>query len=218
MRHGGESEALARVYAARDPAELASAYAAWAADYDRETLSLGYCLPFAVAAWAARHVPEGAGPVLDVGCGTGLAGPLLAALGFGPVEGMDFSPAMLRLAETRGAYRKLTCAALGEPLPWPDGHFAAAVSSGVFTEGHAPAASFGELARIVRPGGHVIATVRTSILQSGGFDDVFARLEAKGCWRLAERSAPFRAFAVAEPEVLVRAFVFLVAAPAGSPR
>lgn len=203
-----ESEALAGVYAARDAGELAEAYAAWADGYDRETLSLGYCLPFAVAAWVARHVPREAGPILDVGCGTGLSGPLLAALGYGHVEGMDMAEGMLARAAARKAYRLLTRAVLGETLPWPDGHFAAAFSAGVFTEGHAPAAGFHELARIVRPGGHVIATVRTSILAEKGFAAVFAELEASGQWRGLERGVPFRAFALAEPEVLVQVFVF----------
>lgn len=204
------SEALRGVYAARDAGELAEAYAAWAADYDRETLSLGYCLPFAVAAWVARHVPAGAGPVLDVGCGTGLSGPLLAALGYPDLEGMDFSGDMLRLAASRNAYGKLTRATLGEPLPWPDGHFAAAFSAGVFTTGHAPAESLGEIARIVGPGGFAVVTVRTSILDSGGFHTVFAALESDGHWRRIEESPPFRAFALAEPDVVVQTFVFAI--------
>lgn len=204
----GGSDALAQVYLAQSPEELNEAYAAWAADYDRETLGLGYCLPFAVTAWVARHVPRDAAPVLDIGCGTGLSGPLLAALGFSQVEGMDFSQDMLRLAGSRGAYGKLTRATLGEPLPWPDGHFAAAFSAGVFTEGHAPASGFEEVARIVRPGGHVIATVRTSIFESGGFEKVFAGLEGEGRLERIEESRPMRAFALGEPEVLVKAFVF----------
>ena len=65
-------------------------------------------------------------------------------------------------------------AALGEPLPWPDGHFAAFFSTGVFTKGHAPASGLDELARITRPGGHAIFTVRDNVLDRGGFRDVFA--------------------------------------------
>jgi predicted TPR repeat methyltransferase len=205
-----DDEHLARVYAAQDPEALAAAYAGWAGGYDRETLSLGYCLPFAVAAWMARHVEPGAGPVLDVGCGTGLSGPLLAALGYRRLEGMDFSDEMLRLASARGAYDALTRATLGERLPWPDAHFAAAFSAGVFTEGHAPAEAFREIARIVRPGGRVIATVRTSVLEPGGFRAVFAEMAHEGRWQVLEESAPFRAFASAEPDVLVQAFVFAV--------
>jgi SAM-dependent methyltransferase len=144
--------ALDRVYAATTPDELADAYAAWAADYDRETAASGYCLPFLIPAWLARHLPPGAGPVLDAGCGTGLSGPCLKALGYADVEGLDMSPDMLAIAASRGAYSELKRGILGAPLPWPDGHFAAFVSAGVFTAGHAPAAGLHELVRITRGG------------------------------------------------------------------
>lgn len=205
-----DGEALARVYAARTDGELADAYAAWANGYDTETAALGYCLPFVIAAWVARHVPKGAGPLLDAGCGTGLTGPYLAALGYPAIEGLDLSDEMLALARARGGYAALTRAALGGPLPWGDGHFAAFFSTGVFTAGHAPAASLDELVRITRPGGFAIFTVRDMVLAKGGFLEKFAELEAAGRWRPVEESPPFRAFAVAEPEVLVKAFVFAI--------
>lgn len=204
------SDALDGVYAAQTPEQLAAAYAAWSNGYDRETAALGYCLPFVIAAWVARYLPIGAGPLLDAGCGSGLSGPYLRALGYPELEGLDFSPEMLDLARARGAYRTLTRAELGQPLPWPKGHFAGFFSTGVFTEGHAPASALHELARVTRPGGHAIFTVRSSVLDSGGFREVFGQLAQTGGWRLVEESPPFRAFAVAEPEVLVQAFVFQI--------
>ena len=56
-------------------------------------------------------------------------------------------------------------AELGKTLPWPDGHFAAFFSTGVFTEGHAPASGLDELVRITRTGGHAIVTVRDIVLE-----------------------------------------------------
>ena len=203
-----EQSALDEVYAASSAEELASAYAKWSSEYDRETIGLGYCLPFIIAAWVARYVPVRGGPLLDAGCGTGLSGPYLRALGYDAIEGLDFSQEMLRLAGQRNAYRALKRATLGETLPWPDRHFAAFLSTGVFTEGHAPASSLHELARITRPGGHAIFTVRDSVLEQGGFRGVFESLMKSRRWRPIEESPSFRAFAIAEPEVLVKAFVF----------
>lgn len=203
-----DKSALEQVYAARNADELAQAYAAWSNAYDRETAASGYCLPSMITSWVARYVPRGTGALLDAGCGTGLSGPYLRALGYTNVEGLDFSEEMLALAAARGAYRELRRATLGETLPWPDNHFAAFFSTGVFTEGHAPASSLDELVRITRPGGHAIFTVRDTVLRSGKFREQFSALEKTGRWRPVEESPLFRAFAVAEPEVLVQAFVF----------
>lgn len=200
--------ALDMVYAASTPEELAQAYAAWAASYDGETAALGYCLPFQIAAWVARHVPAGEGPLLDAGCGTGLSGAALKALGYDHLAGLDLSADMLAIAGSRGAYSDLRQAALGGPLPWPDGHFRAFFSAGVFTVGHAPASGLFELVRVTRNGGHAIFTVRDQVMESGGFPAVFAELERRGKWRLAEESPWFRAFAIAEPDVLVKTFVY----------
>ena len=200
--------ALEQVYASSTPEELARGYAAWAASYDGETAALGYLLPFLIAAWVARHVPAGEGPLLDAGCGTGLTGPQLVALGYGDIEGLDLSPDMLRIAASRGAYGDLKQAALGGPLPWPVGHFRAFFSTGVFTIGHAPASGLHELVRITRKGGHAIFTVRDQVFETGGFRAVFSELEAGGLWRAVEESPWFRCYAIAEPEALVKAFVF----------
>jgi len=204
------NEELEQVYAAKSPGELNSAYAAWATAYDRDTLAAGYCLPFQVLAWVSRHVKLDAGALLDAGCGTGLSGPYLKALGYTRIAGLDFSEDMLKLAQSRGAYDELSRATLGEVLPWTDNHFAAFFSTGVFTEGHAPASSLDELCRITRPGGIAIFTVRDKIFDSGGFSEVIANLTEHGIWRQLEQSPPFRAFALDEPDVLVTAYVFEV--------
>jgi predicted TPR repeat methyltransferase len=200
--------ALDMVYSAKTPAELAVAYAAWAATYDSETASLGYSLPFVIAAWVARYVPAGEGPLLDAGCGTGLSGPSLNALGYDDIAGLDLSSDMLKIAGSRSAYNELKQAALGGPLPWPDGHFRAFFSTGVFTISHAPASGLHELARITSKGGHAIFTVRDQVLDSGGFRGVFADLERQKKWRPVEESPWLRAYAIADPDALVKAFVF----------
>ena len=205
-----ESKGLSAVYAARSGEELSSAYARWSTDYDRENLASGYCLPFAIAGWLGRYVPRDAGPVLDAGCGTGLSGPLVKALGYRELEGLDFSSDMLALAEKRGAYDHLKRATIGETLPWADGHFAAFFSTGVFTEGHAPASGLHDLCRITKPGGHAIFTVRDAVFETGGFAGVFAELSAQGVWSLVEESPLWRAYAIDEPDVRVRAYAFRI--------
>ncbi|TPM91418.1 class I SAM-dependent methyltransferase [Mesorhizobium sp. B2-1-3A] len=202
--------ALDSVYGADTPESLAQAYAAWAATYDSETASLGYLLPFLITAWVARYVPAGEGPLLDAGCGTGLSGPSLKALGYRDIAGLDLSDDMLKIAGSRNAYSELKQAMLGGPLPWPDGHFRAFFSTGVFTISHAPASGLHDLVRITKKGGHAIFTVRDQVFESGGFQAVFDELERAGKWRLVEQSPWFRCYAIAEPDALVKTFVFEV--------
>ena len=203
-------EALDSVYGAGSPEALGHAYAAWAASYDSETASLGYLLPFLIAAWVTRYVPAGEGPLLDAGCGTGLTGPQLKALGYSNLAGLDLSDDMLKVAAGRQAYGELKKAMLGGPLPWPDRHFRAFFSTGVFTIGHAPASGLHELVRITKSGGHAIFTVRDQVLDKGGFRNVFAELERAGKWRPLEESPWFRCYAIADPDALVKTFVFEV--------
>lgn len=202
--------ALDSVYGAGSPEALGDAYAAWAASYDSETASLGYLLPFLIAAWVTRYVPAGEGPLLDAGCGTGLTGPQLRALGYHDLAGLDLSDDMLKVAAGRQAYGELKKAMLGGPLPWPDRHFRAFFSTGVFTIGHAPASGLHELVRITKSGGHAIFTVRDQVLDKGGFRNVFAELERAGKWRPLEESPWFRCYAIADPDALVKTFVFEV--------
>lgn len=202
--------ALDSVYGAGSPEALGDAYAAWAASYDSETASLGYLLPFLIAAWVTRYVPAGEGPLLDAGCGTGLTGPQLRALGYHDLVGLDLSDDMLKVAAGRQAYGELKKAMLGGPLPWPDRHFRAFFSTGVFTIGHAPASGLHELVRITKSGGHAIFTVRDRVLDKGGFRNVFAELERAGKWRPLEESPWFRCYAIADPDALVKTFVFEV--------
>jgi predicted TPR repeat methyltransferase len=204
------NEALDSVYSADSPQAVAKAYADWAASYDSETAALGYLLPFLITAWVARHVPAGDGPLLDAGCGTGLTGPQMTALGYDNLAGLDLSSEMLTIAAGRGSYNELKQATLGERLPWPDNHFRAFFSTGVFTMGHAPASGLRDLVRITRKGGHAVFTVRDQVFEKGGFQAVFDELERDGRWQPVEESPWFRCYAVAEPEARVKTFVFEV--------
>lgn len=202
--------ALDSVYGAGSPDALDAAYATWAASYDSETASLGYLLPFLITAWVTRYVAAGEGPLLDAGCGTGLSGPQLKALGYSSLAGLDLSDEMLQVAAGRQAYGELKKAMLGGPLPWPDRYFRAFFSTGVFTIGHAPASGLHELVRITKSGGHAIFTVRDQVFETGGFRDVFTELEQAGKWRQLEESPWFRCYAVADPDAQVKTFVFEV--------
>lgn len=175
MTSGQHDGHLGAVYGASAPGEIAAAYDAWAGSYDAEMALAGYRHPSIGAALLARHAPRGTGPVLDAGCGTGLLGDWLGILGLAPVEGLDLSAGMLDRARAKGAYARLHQVALGGPLPFADGQFAAIIATGVFTTGHVGAEALPELLRILSPGGPMVLTVKTT-LWDGGFAAALAAL------------------------------------------
>ncbi|MDB4224559.1 methyltransferase domain-containing protein, partial [Granulosicoccus sp.] len=90
-------------------------YANWADTYDSAFGDAqGYVLPREVV--RAFIDAGGAGPVLDVGAGTGLVGEGLAASGVGPLDAVDLSEEMLAVAATKGVYRDHIAADITCPL------------------------------------------------------------------------------------------------------
>jgi predicted TPR repeat methyltransferase len=202
MGQGQHAGHLGAVYSAQAPEEIARAYDAWADSYDAEMARAGYRHPAVGAGLLARHVPRGAGPILDAGCGTGLLGEWLGILGLGPLHGLDLSEGMLARARARGAYATLTRAALGGPLPWADGAFAATICTGVFTTGHVGAEGLAELARVTRPGGALVLTVKETLWPAFA-----AAIAADPRLRLAEETGPYISMPGEEGTIPSRALV-----------
>lgn len=188
---GGQHEGhLGAVYGASGAEDVARIYDNWALTYDAEMSTAGYRHPTIGLALLSRHLPRGAGPVLDAGCGTGLIGEWLAIMGYPQAEGLDLSEGMLAVAAAKKTYRVLHRLALGGPLPFADHAFAAIISVGVFTTGHVGAEALPELIRICKPGGVMVLTVKTTLWE-GGFRASIDTLAAAGHVRIAEITAPY---------------------------
>lgn len=93
--------------------------------------------------------------VVDVGCGTGRLEPYLAAKGLIP-SGIDLSPEMIRVARRDHPGFGFDVADLRE-LPFGDASLAGVVCwySLMFLAASDRPAAFGELARVVKPGGYL---------------------------------------------------------------
>jgi demethylmenaquinone methyltransferase/2-methoxy-6-polyprenyl-1,4-benzoquinol methylase len=102
---------------------------------------------------AARAVSPVRGRVLDLGCGTGDLGLLLA--GSTTVVGVDLSHAMLVEAGRKGGGRLQLVEGSAFALPFHDGAFDAAVSGFVLRNLEDLTAAFAELARVAGPGGRI---------------------------------------------------------------
>jgi len=99
---------------------------------------------------------SGAGTdVGDVGCGTGRLAPYLAARGLVP-RGVDLSPEMIRVARRDQPGFRFDVADLRE-LPFADASLAGVICwySLMYCAPAGRPRAFGELARVVRPGGYL---------------------------------------------------------------
>ena len=208
---GRVSEQIHAVYDATTNHELEEAYDGWAERYEADLAGFGYRTPAVAAGMFARHVPAGARPLLEAGCGTGLLGHALSDIGFADIVGMDSSRGMLDAAGRKGAYSRLVQGRLGEPLDFADGQFAATAAIGVFSPGHAPAEGFGELIRVTRPGGVVLFSIRHDTDAETGFAARADTLAGEGRWSLIEATRPYQTMPFGEPEVLHRVLVYRVA-------
>lgn len=181
--HGSSTDKLHRAYHAKNSQETAGVYDDWASEYEQHMKNVGYTHPAIVASMVARHVPATEEIVLDAGAGTGVLGEILKALGYPNIVGLDASEGMLKVANLKNNYMELTHQFLGQPLTFDDDSFGLVVSSGVFTQGHAPLDGLNELIRITRPGGHIVFSVARTYLD-GPFEEKRQQLEQANLWRL----------------------------------
>jgi SAM-dependent methyltransferase len=201
---------LERVFGATSAEELAKGYDRWSQTYDEDMLAVGYLNPAVAAGLLGRYGNDLNGGVLDAGCGTGLFGEIIAMLSYQRLVGIDMSEGMLAKARQRQIYADLRQRMLGEPLDFEDRCFAAVVSIGVFTTGHAPAHALDELVRVTRAGGHLIFTVSSAAWEAHGYQHKADALADAGLWRLVEVTRPYRPMplSIAEGQFTTRCHVF----------
>ena len=204
------SKCLEKVYSACNNEELTEGYNAWAKDYDQDVLSFGYKIPAIMTCLIGRYISPDTGTILDAGAGTGILGETLSLMGYKDLVGIDMSQGMLEEAQKKDVHKKLLKMTLGEELDFPDNYFGSTVSMGVFTQGHAPPESFEELIRITKPDGYIIFSVRADVYLEQGFKEKQEALEKEGKWRLIEKTEPFQALPLEEPEILNRVFAYRV--------
>jgi predicted TPR repeat methyltransferase len=167
-----ESPDLDQAYSLETPEDNRRLYANWAETYDSEFAArMAYRLPKLVA-----DAFTGAGPVLDVGAGTGLLGQELAARGVGPVDGIDISTEMLAIAQSKGIYRNLMLADLTQSLALPFAPYLGVVSSGTFTHGHVGPDALERLLAVAAPGARFVFSVNSGVYSEKGFDRMLEKL------------------------------------------
>ena len=144
---------LETAYAERDVHETQSMYNAWSKSYEADMGGNGYATPARSAAGLAEFATDLSLPLLDFGCGTGLAGQAFKDAGFSVIDGTDLSPEMIAQAEAKQVYRNLQTLDAEAPIP-QDYPLMAAV--GVIGAGAAPLSMLGSLLHALTSGGLLV--------------------------------------------------------------
>jgi len=187
-----QNKKLEKVYAARSDAARRKAYDDWSEDYDKDVSEFGIQLPYVGAAVFSRHIPLGAGPFLDAGCGTGMHSLPLKLMGYDGFTGIDLSEGMLAIAKKRGIYDDLRQMALGSKLDFLDNQFAVTYSIGCLAPGNAPPNSLDEFIRVTKPDGLIIWSTHGHInSQTQFYHDHRQLLTDAGKWTLEFETDPF---------------------------
>ncbi len=198
------------VYSSKDLNELQERYDQWATDYDSDLeKDFGWYGPALAAGVFEKYVPTSA-RVLDAGAGTGLVGKALKQKGYGTIVAMDLSEGMLEEARKTGAYESYDQMVMGETLGYETNSFDAAICVGVFTVGHVPANGLDDLVRVVKPGGHIVYSLRPDVYEANGFREKHAEFEAAGKAAIVEATEPEHVLPVGEPEVEHQVWVLRV--------
>ena len=177
---GDDELGLEAAYAVETPDDNRALYARWAETYESDFMAAkGYEYHLHVAAlFVAGSRPDG--PVLDVGCGTGVVGAALADRGVTTIDGVDISPEMLAQARSKGSYRHLLEADLTVGMEVADDTYAGLTSAGTFTHGHLPPDPLAELIRVAMPGARCAIGVNAAHFVDVGFEAWFDDAVAAG--------------------------------------
>ncbi|WP_095589641.1 class I SAM-dependent DNA methyltransferase [Actibacterium ureilyticum] len=143
-------------------------YRDWAASYDADLGGGGYHTPLRLAQALQPHLPSDA-LILDFGCGTGISGAALRAVGFTRLHGVDITPEMLDRARPKAIYDDLRLSQPGT-VPAQPGTYAAIVATGVISLGAAPPETLNLLIDALARGGLIALSFNDPTLADGRYD------------------------------------------------
>jgi predicted TPR repeat methyltransferase len=155
--------------------ETREIYAGWAETYDQDVADWGYATPGRIAMALRRTGANPDKPVLDFGCGTGLSGLALKAVGFTQIDGTDISDEMLDKARARGIYDHLWLSEPGGMGHVKRGQYPILVATGVISLGAAPPETLDLLLDVLPSGGLLAFSYNEATLADRAYTD---RLDA----------------------------------------
>ena len=178
-----------------DPQRVKEFYEDWAKNYNVDTTGSDYTGPAIAAKLLAEFLPDKSTTLLDAGCGTGLVGIELHALGYGSIDGFDLSDLMAEQAAATGNYQQVQGSVdmMRATEKYPDAAYNALLSVGVFTLGHVPPEALKVLLKLTRSDGLLLISTRTQYYDQTNFQQLVDDLIETGQVELLRllRDAPY---------------------------
>lgn len=142
----------------------------WNEHYARERSSLDYPDENLVRLLKKTYPADPGGYLLDLGCGSGRHLTLLRELGYEKIIGCDASANALALSSAKGDFNLVQ--AQNMALPFADSTVTAVIAWGSlhYSSKGETALMFGEIERILKPGGYIFGTLRSefdTLMRSG---------------------------------------------------
>ncbi|XP_046547368.1 methyltransferase-like protein 27 [Haliotis rubra] len=160
--------------------------------YNEALGSVDYMGPRTLATILAELHPSGRENVrvLDVAAGTGLVAIELRKKGFVNNDGLEPSEQMLAEAKRNNLYGRYICDLVGEnTFDIVNDTYSAVTMSALSLEifKKLPVKALEELARVVKPGGHILMGHYDFAFDSEVLKANFSSLEGRGLWKLIEK-------------------------------
>ncbi len=162
------------------PSYLEAVFDGYADNFDEHLIQLGYRVPGEIHDTLAGLIDEGQiaslGEVLDLGCGTGLVGLLVAGLPMTHLTGVDVSENMIAKAQDKNVYDDLAVADLAMFLGQTAGSWDTILGGDVFCYFGTLDGVFASVHRALRPEGWLVCNVEEDLVGT----EPGWRLEAQG--------------------------------------
>lgn len=183
-----------------NPDVILDYYAKWSKSYDEDVIENYYGIDY-ICQILDKHLrtlsfEPASVQIADIGCGTGLLGEPLHALGYTQLHGIDLSPEMTEKAKQTGFYQQLYSGInLNQSVPEAlRKQYDATICIGTFTPGHVHPEALIQMLDLTKSGGLIVLSTRIPYYDTTQFQQVSDQLIYEQKIDLVQQymSAPYR--------------------------
>ncbi len=183
-----------------NPDVILDYYAKWSKSYDEDVIENYYGIDY-ICQILDKHLrtlsfEPASVQIADIGCGTGLLGKPLHALGYTQLDGIDLSPEMTEKAKQTGFYQQLFSGInLNQSIPAAlRKQYDATICIGTFTPGHVRPEALIQMLDLTKSGGLIVLSTRIPYYDTTQYQQVSDQLICEQKIDLVQQymNAPYR--------------------------